>query len=169
MALVAAPVYTVTYTFRDQSGSQAVTQAYIQQGVVFNDVLLRASALAALLDAASGATLTGYTVSRSWVEDNPSNPENGSRVERKGRMIFTADAYTTRMDIPAIRNDLVLSDGALDRGLTPISAIEQLMIVDFAGQFTDSRGVNIDGIKAAYEAFTRSTRRRLPTRKLETL
>lgn len=167
MALVAAPVYTVTYAFRDQSGSSAITQAYIQQGVAFADVLARASALATLLDAASDASLTGYTVSRSWIEDSPSAPASGSRVERKGRLIFNADAYRTRMDIPAIASGLVLPDGALDRGLTTIGAIETLMLVDFVGQFTDSRGVSLDSLAAAYEAFTRSTKRRLPTRRLE--
>lgn len=167
MALVASPVYTITYTFRDQTGSVATTQAYIQQGVVFADVLARASTLAGLLDLASDATLTGYTVSRSWIEDAPAAPAAGSRVERKGRLIFNANNFQTRMDVPAIASGLVLPDGALDRGATAIGAIEVLMLVDFAGQFTDSRAVSLDSLRAAYEAYTRSTKRRLPTRRLE--
>lgn len=167
MALVPAPVYTVTFSFIDGSGSRATTSAYIQQGVAFVDVLARASGLAGLLNIASAGALTGYTVSRSWIEDTQVNPDPQSRVERKGRMIFSADAFKTRMDIPAIAPALVLQDGALDRGLTTIGAIETLMLTDFAGDFTDSRGVSLDALVAAYEAYSRSTRRRLPTRRLE--
>lgn len=168
MAFVAAPVYTVTYTFRDQSGSTASTQVYIQQGVTFADVLIRAAGVAGLMNTLSDATVTSYTVSRTWLEDAPAAPAAGSRVERKGRLIFAADAYRSRIDVPAIASGLVLADGALDRGATPLGALETLMLVDFAGEFTDSRGVSLDSLVAAYEAFTRSTKRRLPTRRLET-
>lgn len=167
MALVAQPVYTVTYTFRDETGSTAATSAYIRQGVVFNDVLVRAGALAALLAQLSNAALTGYTVSRSWIETQPV-PQSGSRVERKGRYIWLAQQNKTRMDVPSIRPNNVLQDGAIDRGIgTTTLLLETAVLTDFSGDFTDSRGVSIDALAAAYEAYSRTTRNRLPTRRLE--
>lgn len=167
MALVAQPVYTVTYTFKDETGSESSTSAYIRQGVIFNDVLVRASGLAAILAQLSNAALTGYTVSRTWVETQPV-AQAGSRVERKGRYIWTAQQNRSRMDIPSIAPNHVLQDGAIDRGIgTTTLLFETLMLTDFAGDFTDSRGVSLDALAAAYEAYQRTTRKRLPTRRLE--
>lgn len=167
MAFVSEPVYTVTYTFADETGNKATTTAYIDQGLLFVDVLARAGALGALLNTATNGAMTGYTVSRSWVETNPGIAA-GSRVERKGRLIFVSETgTTTRMDIPAIRNSIVLSDGALDRSATsPIRLIESLILVDFLGSFTDYRGADLTAISAAYEAYKGTSKARLPKRRI---
>lgn len=167
MALIAQPVYTVTYSFRDETGSESSTSAYIRQGVIFSDVLIRASALAGVLAQLSNAALTGYTVSRSWIETAP-NAGAGSRVERKGRYIWSAQQNRSRMDVPSIAPGNILQDGAIDRGIgTTTLLLETLMLTDFAGDFTDSRGVSLDALVAAYEAYQRTTKKRLPTRRLE--
>lgn len=167
MALLAQPVYSITYSFKDETGSESSTTAYIRQGVVFADVLLRASALANVLGQLSTAALTGYTVARSWVESAP-NPGSGSRVERKGRYIWSALQNRTRMDVPSINPSQVLQDGAINRGVGTTSLLlEAVMLTDFIGDFTDSRGVSLDALVAAYEAYQRTTRKRLPVRRLE--
>lgn len=167
MALIAQPVYTVTYTFKDETGSESSTTAYIRQGVAFADVLVRANGLANVLGQLSTAALTGYTVSRAWVETAPT-PGAGSRVERKGRYIWSALQNRTRMDVPSINPAQVLQDGAINRGVgTTTLLLETLVLTDFIGDFTDSRGVSLDALVAAYEAYQRTTRKRLPTRRLE--
>lgn len=166
MALVPAPVYTVTYTFEDETGSKATTQAYVRQGLVIDDVILRANALALALRGVSNAQITGYTISRSWVEDAPTGAAAGSRVERKGRTIWLADNYKTRIDIPSIAPAQVLSDGALNRGSVQFLALRAVLLTDFIGDFTDSRGVSLDALAAAYESYVRTTPKRQPTRKL---
>jgi len=166
MALVPDPVYTVTYTFLDETGSKATTQAYIRQGVLFADVIVRAQALALALDAVSNAQITGYTISRSWTEDAPAGPGAGSRVERKGRTIWLADTYKTRIDIPSVEPAIILSDGALNRNSVQFLALRTVLLTDFLGDFTDSRGVSLDALAAAYESYVRTTPKRQPTRKL---
>jgi len=166
MALVPDPVYTVTYTFLDETGSKATTQAYIRQGVLFADVIIRAQALALALDAVSNAQITGYTISRSWTEDAPAGAGAGSRVERKGRTIWIADQYKTRIDIPSVEPAIILSDGALNRNSVQFLALRTVLLTDFIGDFTDSRGVSLDALAAAYESYVRTTPRRQPTRKL---
>lgn len=168
MAWVAEPVYTVTVAFKDETGSKAVTAAYIRQGVAFADVLIRAQSFANTLKAVSNAAVTGYTVSRSWIETQVT-PAQGSRVERKGRLIWGAGSNRTRMDVPSVNPGLVLQDGAINRGIDSpaMVALETLVLTDFSGDFTDSRGVSIDALVAAYEAYQRSSRGRLPERRLE--
>jgi hypothetical protein len=166
MALVADPVYTVTYTFQDETGSKSTTQAYIRQGIVIDDVIARANALAAALRNVSNAQLTGYTISRGWTEDAPAGPGGGSRVERKGRTIWLADTYKTRIDIPSIATGQILADGALNRNSAQFLALRAVLLTDFVGDFTDSRGVSLDALAAAYESYTRTTPKRQPTRKL---
>jgi hypothetical protein len=166
MALVPDPVYTVTYTFLDETGSKATTQAYIRQGLLIQDVIARATALAAALGAVSNAQITGYTISRSWTEDAPTGPGAGSRVERKGRTIWLADNYKTRIDIPSIAPAQILSDGALNRNSVQFLALRAVLLTDFLGDFTDSRGVSLDALAAAYESYVRTTPKRQPTRKL---
>jgi hypothetical protein len=166
MALVPDPVYTVTYTFLDETGSKATTQAYVRQGLLIADVIARAQALAVALDAVSNAQITGYTISRSWVEDAPAGAAAGSRVERKGRTIWLADNYKSRIDIPSVEPAIILSDGALNRNSVQFLALRAVLLTDFVGDFTDSRGVSLDALAAAYESYVRTTPRRQPTRKL---
>jgi hypothetical protein len=166
MALVPDPVYTVTYTFQDETGSKATTQAYVRQGLVIDDVIFRANALAAALDAVSNAQITGYTISRSWTENAPTGAAINSRVERKGRTIWIADQYKTRIDIPSVEPLIILNDGALNRNSVQFLALRAVLLTDFVGDFTDSRGVSLDALAAAYESFVRTTPRRQPTRKL---
>jgi hypothetical protein len=166
MALVPDPVYTVTYTFQDETGSKATTQAYIRQGIVIDDVIARANALAGALRNISNAQLTGYTISRGWKEDAPAGAGGGSRVERKGRTIWLADTYKTRIDIPSIATSQILADGALNRNSAQFLVLRAVLLTDFVGDFTDSRGVSLDALAAAYESYTRTTPKRQPTRKL---
>jgi hypothetical protein len=166
MALVADPVYTITYTFLDETGSKATTQAYVRQGLLINDVIARANALAAALDGMSSAQITGYTISRSWTENAPVGAAVNSRVERKGRTIWLADQYKTRIDIPSLETLVILGDGAINRNSVQFLALQAVLLTDFVGDFTDSRGVSLDAVAAAYEAFVRTTPKRQPTRKL---
>lgn len=168
MAWIAEPVYQITVSFKDETGSRAVTSAYVRQGVIFSDVLIRAQSFANTLKAVSNAAVVSYTVSRSWAETEVA-PAAGSRVERKGRLVWGAGAYRTRMDVPSVNPSLVLQDGALNRGLDSptMVALETLVLTDFAGDFTDSRGTSIDALVAAYEAYQRSSQNRLPARRLE--
>jgi hypothetical protein len=166
MALVADPVYTITYTFVDETGSKATTQAYVRQGLLIDDVIARANALALALDAMSNAQITGYTISRSWTENAPVGAAVNSRVERKGRTIWLADQFKTRIDIPSVEPLVILGDGALNRGSVQFQALQAVLLTDFVGDFTDSRGVSLDAVAAAYESYTRTTPKRQPTRKL---
>jgi hypothetical protein len=166
MALIADPVYTITYSFLDVTGSKATTQAYVRQGLLIADVIARAQALALALNACSNGALTGYTISRSWKEDQTPSPAATSRVERKGRTIWLADQYESRIDIPSLEPAIINTDGSINRSSVQFLALGAVLLTDFVGDFTDSRGVSLDGVKAAYEAFTRSTKRRLPTRRL---
>ena len=164
MAFVNSPSAKVTYRFRDETGSQAASVLHIPWGTLASVALTDAGSLADLINIISGCTLLSYTVGYEVVEDAPGSAGAGSRVERKGRYIWTlANGLESRTDIPAPLAFTLLSDGVIDLANSDVDAFFNAVLAGTS--FCGADGSDLVGLKSAYEAYRASTRRSPPTRR----
>lgn len=83
MAFVPSAVWTVSYTFRDNNGKTSTAGAQFVGTLTDAQVIAAAESLGTDLQDVSDASLVGYTISRSVVQDAPVVPALSSEVERK--------------------------------------------------------------------------------------
>lgn len=162
MALVMQGVMQVTIPLVDETGSHGQFVMNFQ----FNDPGDIASVLAAIvagvpaIQALSGASATGLTVSIPYREDNVTAPDPGSRIERRGRWdLINTEGRRFSITIPAISPSLVDGLGYINRLDPRVIAFEAFLQGSSA---SDSRGVEIGGILDAREVFRASTRTSRP-------
>lgn len=112
------------------------------------------------LEALSGASARGLTVSLPYREDDVTPPDPGSRVERVGRFdLINTNGQRFAINIPAIDPALVDNLGYIDLNNPLVQAFTTFL---FNSSASDSRGVEIGGILDARELFRRTTRTRAP-------
>lgn len=162
MALAPQGIMQVTIPLVDETGSNGQFVMNFQ----FNDPADIASVLAAVvagvpsIQALSGASATGLTVSIPYRENNITPPNDGSRIERRGRWdLINTEGRRFSITIPAISPTLVTSLGYINRSDPRVVAFETFLMASAA---SDSRGVEIGGIVDAREVYRASTRTSRP-------
>jgi len=165
MALTLNPAATIKFNLVDETGSNSSIILHVSSATTAAAAKTAADALGALLAAVTDCKVSSYSISYGVEETAITNPEAGSRVERKGRCLFQrANGQTSRIEIPSIKPALVLSDGALDT--TDSDMIAFLNGIVNGTLYTGPDGSDIVSVYAAYEAFKSSTRTQLPSRRL---
>lgn len=103
MALVERDRWEVTFGFADNNGNTATTSVYYPGALTDTQVRDAAALLYAALAAVTDANLTGYSISRTFVEDALGTPPATSEVERKLYLsLGTAlDKAAASMNIPS--------------------------------------------------------------------
>lgn len=162
MALAIQGIMQVTIPLVDETGSNGQFVMNFQ----FNDPADIASVLAAVvagvpaIQALSGASATGLTVSIPYRENNVTPPNAGSRIERRGRWdLINTEGRRFSITIPAISPTLVTNLGYINRSDPRVVAFETFLLGSAA---SDSRGVEIGGIIDAREVYRASTRTSRP-------
>lgn len=151
----------VTFTMVDATGSRFTPSFNIDSTILLAAGRVAANALLVELEAASGCTVEGYSITYPTVETNPAPAAAGSRGERKGVLDFRTDAgkmYSP--SIPGIVDAVVLASGQIDEDNALILPISLRLL---AAPWTDSNGAGLSAIIGAYEKFTRTTKRQLPS------
>ena len=116
MAFINTPAATLSFTFRDASGSQATMQINVPYGTLAAAAITAADAIRTAMLALSDATVVAQSLTYSYFDDAPAAANAGSRIEEKGQFIWrTANARTTGFTIPAIKDSVLNTSGSIDR------------------------------------------------------
>lgn len=162
MAIVAAPTAQLDFSFKDASGSIGHMLVHVPDDTLAAVALTAAEALGLLLAAMSDAVLVAYGLTYTRVENAPGDPVAGSRVEEKGKFIWTtADGRTTQFSIPAIKDSQLNTSGSVNRSALATAALITA-VTDVDAIFAGASGSDITALKRAYQAFRSSTRNQLP-------
>jgi hypothetical protein len=165
MALTLAPAAAVKFVLVDETGSQGFCVFHLPSGTLIATAIGFVDTLAANIAALSGCMVLSYSISYSKEENAPGGPAAGARVEHKGRFIWQlANGLNSRTEIPGIDPAVVLTDGAIDMANSDVTNFVNDIVTGTV--FCGADGSDVTAIDAAYEAFRRSTRRQLPTRRL---
>jgi hypothetical protein len=165
MAFTAAPSATVKYVLIDETGSTGFCLFHIPAATTNTAALAAAATLATNLAAITGCMVQSYGITYAMEENAPGGPVTGARVEHKGRFLWQlANGLGSKTEVPGILPAVVLTDGALD--LNDPSVDTFVTGIASGAIFCGADGSDITAINGAYEAFRRSTRRQLPTRRL---
>lgn len=141
MAFVAATVWSVTYTFRDNNGKTSSTGVSFPGALSFADLQTAASGLAVDLQDTSDAALVGYTISRSVIQDAPAIPAASSEVERK---LYVPLGTAT---IPAASSITVPSPlFSLESPNTDVVDVANPLMLQLAGSLTLGGGGGGNGV-----------------------
>ena len=166
MAFTNEPAAKLIYNLKDETGNQAKVVFHVPFDTLAAVALAGADALGLLIHAMTDCQVLSYSLTYGVVDPAPSTAGAGSRIEHKGRFIWElANGLTTREEIPAIKPSLVAQDGAIDLTATAVAAFLTAM-VDVDALFCGIDGSDITALSGAYEAFRRSTRHMLPSRRL---
>jgi len=160
------PEHTVmSYTVRDELGTEASTVAYIS----YDGALETVDALigewldyGALLDAATGGQIVGGRITIALSPDGSwkSAPASGSRVEQTGLVNFSATGSSKRWgaDIPALVNTAIAA-GKILTASGPVHALILAILAAFTnGNFTTSTGGDIATFRDAAVTFRKHRR-----------
>ena len=165
MAFTLEPTVKVIFNCRDESGNIGKLTLHAPSSQLASVVQTNASALAALIQAITGCSVLSYSYSYEVSDPAAPDPVAGSRIEHKGRFIFDlANGLETRMEVPGILQSVVLGDGAIDLTNTDVDAF--VVAVQSGTAYSGVSGSDIGALRAAYEAFRRSTANMLPRRRL---
>lgn len=159
MALVADPVWKVTFTFVDEGGSIGKTQMFLPSATAIADVQTAVIAMATALQNVSNASLRGVDVNRSYTEDAPPAPFNDALVEDRGQFVVLAGAKKPTYSVPGIVGQAVKQNGNIDVSDGGVIAFMDALI---DGPWTDSNGVAISRVLKAYGIRRRTTSRQRP-------
>ena len=162
MAFQGKPSASMTFTLFDATGSRSTVSFDIPSSTLASAALAAGGVMRGLLANVTGCAIVSQSVTYTEVDDTPEAPVAGSRVERKGTLIFrTAAGKTARYEIPGINDNLVLPDGRLDEDSPALIALNAAMIAADA-LYSDSNGSDLRSLKNAYEKFRGTTKRQLP-------
>lgn len=163
MALVNLPTAQLKFTLKDASGSIGHLLIHVPYATLAAAAITAADAISAALTALTGCAFLGYSLSYVKVDNAPADPAAGSRVEDKGEFVWlTADGRTTRFSLPGVLDSLLNVDGSIDR--TNVDVIALIDVVTGVGSiFAGASGSDITAISEAYQRFSRSSKRQLPT------
>lgn len=163
MALVNLPTAELKFSLKDASGSIGHLLIHVPYATLAAVAIAAADTIAAALAAITGCAFLGYSLTYAKRENAPTDPAAGSRVEDKGEFVWlTADGRTTRFSLPGILDALLNVDGSIDRTNVDVAAL--ITIVEDVGSiFAGASGSDIVSIAQAYQRFTRSTKKQLPS------
>lgn len=163
MAFTNTPTATLTFIFKDASGSLGRCSINVPYNTLASAAILAGDAFRAAMLPLSDATVIGQTLTYSYFDDAPPAANAGSRVEEKGQFIWrTANGRSTGFTIPAVKDSILTSSGAIDRS----NLLVQALVTAVTGLdtiFAGADGSDITSLLSAYQRFNRSTRNTLPS------
>ena len=163
MAFTNTPAATLSFTFRDASGSLSTMQIDVPYDTLTGAAIVAADAIRVAMLSLSDATVVAQSLTYSYFDDAPPAANSGSRVEEKGQFIWrTANGRTTSFTIPAIKDGVLTPSGAIDR-TDPLVVALNTAVVGAGAIFCAADGSDITSLYKAYQRFNRSTRRTLPS------
>lgn len=165
MAWHEKPTASLTYVLKDETGSTSTFSVDVPQTTAMDVAMTAAGVLRPLVEAVTDCAVLSYSLTYSSQDDAPAAPAAGSRVERKGKFVFrTSAGKTVAYQVPGIKDSVVLSTGRIDEDIAEVNAfVTAITAIDAI--FTDSNGANIATLKEAYERFSRTTRKQLPSQR----
>lgn len=162
MALVNTPTAMLTFHLRDASGSKGSFRVHVPYGTLAAAAITAADAISTAVAAITDCVFLGYDLTYTKREDAPGAAVAGSRVEEKGTFVWrTANARSTRFEIPAIKDSLLNADGSINQSDALIAALVTV-VTDVGSIFAGADGSDITSLLEAYQRFNRSTKRELP-------
>lgn len=163
MALTNLPTGQLKIDYTDETGSKGSSIFHFPYATLASVVVTVADILSAALNALTDCAVDGYSITYAKTEDTPATPGAGSRVEDKGQFVFrTANGRTTRFSIPGIVESVLNPSGSINKANALVTALTSAVIAgDFAFQSAD--GSDITALLQAYQRYTGSTKRQLPS------
>jgi hypothetical protein len=163
MAFINTPAATLSFTFRDSSGSLANMNIDVPYATLASAALLAADGIRTAMLALSDATVVSQSLTYSFFDTAPPAATVGSRIEEKGQFIWrTANGRTTGFTIPAVKDAILTVSGSIDRTNALVTALDTV-VVGAGAIFCAADGSDITSLYKAYQRFNRSTRRSLPS------
>lgn len=158
MALVLRPVIPVTLTFRDDDGKEATTGFNLPGATTAAAALTYAAGLVPLVVACSSASLIGYSIGLSFIE-NALGVIGSSDIEDKGVITFnTVNGNSASIAIPGF-DETKLQGNNIDIDLadTDVADLIDAIVAGLSGtQPANISGSDLIGVKAAYKQNRRS-------------
>lgn len=163
MAWQEKPSASLTYSLKDETGSNGVFSLDVPADTLADVALTAAGAFRPFVEALTDCAVLSYTLSYSSFDDAPPAPAAGSRVEKKGTFVFrTAAGKTVTYQLPGIIQGAILGSGRIDDDNLAVASFVTA-ITEAGAIFCDSNGVDLTSLKAAYERYRSTSRRQLPT------
>ena len=161
MAWSTLPALSVTFVYRDASGSLGRSVAHLPSDTTLEDANTAAAGLVADLLAVSDASIISYSINYSVQNTTPAAPAAGSRVENKALLTFrAANGKAARLTVPAIKAAAVATSG----GIISTNADVQAVIGELvSGSWTDSNGSSLDAVVSDAQVFRSTTKMQYPT------
>lgn len=162
MSMSNLPAAVAYFTLVDASGSTSKIEFHVPFATAILDVGGALDVLRPLVAALTDAAIIGQGVTFPYKENAAVAPVAGSRVEEKGVFIWrTANGRTTRFSLPAIKDTLLKTSGAIDRANAAVAAIITSVIAVNA-LWCGADGSDITSIDKAYQRFNSTTKNQLP-------
>lgn len=163
MPFVERPSAAMTFTLRDETGSNSTVSFDIPVGTAADVALTGANVVRGLLANVTGCAILSQAVTYSQFDTTPEIPVAGSRVEKKGVFVFrTAAGKTAQYQVPGINAGAVLKGGRIDEDNPAVFAFVA-GIIGANAIFCDSNGVDLVSLAQSYERYRRTTRKMLPS------
>lgn len=161
MAWSTLPAISVTFVYRDASGSLGRSVAHLPAGTTLADANTAAAALVAQLLAVSDASIISYSIAYTVNNTTPAAPAAGSRVENKALLTFRANnGKPARITVPAIKAAAVAASGGIISSQTDVAALVSGLV---GGAWSDSNGSSLDALVADAQVFRSTTKAQYPT------
>lgn len=163
MAFTNRPTAQLVFGLIDASGSKATMRLHVPYATLAAVAIAAADVLRPLIAAMTDCTVVSQSLTYSTVDTAPGAPVAGSRVEEKGVFGFRlANGLPTRIEVPAIKDSMLLQSGAINTAdLAVFAFIEAITAVDAV--FSGADGSDITALTSAYQKFRNSSRNMLPS------
>lgn len=162
MTMQNTPAATLTFTLQDASGSKAPFAINVPFATLASVALAAADVLRPLIAVMTDCVIVAQSLTYSYADDNPGSPVAGSRVEEKAVFVWrTANARSTRMSIPAIKDTQLNASGSVNRAAVATAAFI-LAVEDVDAIFCGADGSDVTSLLSAYQRFRSSTKNMLP-------
>jgi len=165
MALTNLPTAQLSFRLKDASGSIGRFVVHVPYATLAAAAITAADAISAAVAAITDCVVLGYELTYAKNETDPGDPVAGSRVEEKGVFIWrTANARSTRFEVPAIKDSLLNPDGSIDTTAALVVALVDV-VTGVGAIFAGADGSDITSLLEAYQRFNASTKRQLPAKR----
>ena len=141
MAFVGVGTWNVAFTFRDNNKKVSTCTLYIDDTILFTDVLTIAAELAARLQAVSDAALIAYDISREFRNDAPPAPvPNTAEIERKLRIPMGTELRenATYIEVPSASFALEIEGTDVVNQLAPAVVALKNALTNTGGVFAST-------------------------------
>jgi hypothetical protein len=163
MALTNLPTAQLKFALRDETGSVGHLLIHVPYATLAAVAVTAADAISAVIEAVTGCAFLGYSLTYAKNETTPADPADGSRVENKGVFQWrTADGRSTTFTVPGIDEAVLNVDGSIDRSNAEIIALVAV-VEDVGAIFAGASGSDIVSLLSAYQRFSGSTKKQLPS------